>query len=164
MDILTIVHITSYAVAFLLLVTLPVRFILFSKKAGECLVVLDRSKTKLYILVITLALAMLGVLYFRDFSLFVAIVLHATALLAVEMGAREVLYRAKAGLYKEVLLVDGKKISSHEVVTFPTLEYEKEVNNTLDIVTEKRGTITVFFSTIQERNDIVQMISVWQKK
>ncbi len=163
MDILTIVHITSYAIAVLLLVSLPVRMALFSKGLGSVLLPLTKTKTNLYILTISLAIVMLTVLHFRDFSIFVASVLHGTALLALEMGVREFLHRIKTGLYEKALVVDGQKILKDEIVALPTLEYETEVDNTLSIVTEKRGTKIVFFATKKERESVVQIIKDWQK-
>ncbi len=164
MDILTIVHFTSYALALLLLLSLPVRSAMFSKKTGSCLLPLHKPKKKLYIIVITLAIVMLVVLYFREFSLFVAIVLHGTALLAVEMGVREYLNRSKSGIYENALVVDGRVVKKAEIVVLPTLEYETDFNNTLDIVTENRGTITVYFHNAKEREDAVVVLKLWQKK
>ncbi len=164
MDILTIVHIISYALAALLLLSLPLRLALFSKQTGKMLMPLAKNKISLFIIVIGFAVLMLVILYFREFSLFVAIVLHATAVLAIEMCVRELLYRLKAGVYENLLSVDGKLIKKHEVVLFPTLEYETEINNTLEVVTEKRGPITLFFSSTKERTSALEIIKDWQNK
>ncbi len=164
MDILTIVKLSSYVITLLIILSFPVRFSLLSKMMGKRIIVLSSTKANMYIAVIALALIMLIVLYFRDFSLVVAVVLHGTALLAIEMGVREFLHRIKSGIYENALVADGRIIRKDEIVTLPTLEYEKEAGNTLEIVTENRGTISVFFSSVQERNNVVQIIKAWQKK
>ncbi len=164
MDILTIVRLSSYAIALLIFISFPIRFSLFSKIVGTRLTVLASTKANLYIVVIALSIIMLIVLYFRDFSLVVSVVLHGTALLAIEMGVREFLNRIKSGVYEYALVCDGRIIRKDEIFTLPTLEYEKEADNTLDIVTEKRGTIKVFFSSVQERMDALTIIKEWQKK
>ncbi len=164
MDILTIVQYASYGIALLVLISLPIRLALFSKKTGSCLLQLRKTKMKLFIIVIALAIAMLVVLHFRAFSVFVAGVLHATALLAIEMGVREYINRAKSGVYEKALVADGKFIKKNEVVLLPTLEYETESSNILDIVTEKRGTISIFFETVNERNDATSIVKTWQQK
>ncbi len=164
MDFLTIVRFTSYALAFVILLLLPIRYTLFSKKTGKCLLALKKVKATMYIIVISFSLLMLVVLYFRDFSSAVALVLHSTALLALEMGSRELLYRAKAGVYEFMLVVDGRVVKKDEVVLLPTLEYETETDETLTIVTESRGSIVVFFESKKERDDATQIVKHWQKK
>ncbi len=164
MDILTIVHIASYVIVALLLLSLPIRLALFSKKVGKMILPLIKTKIILFYIVIFFSIAMLIILYFRDFSLFIAIILHATAVLAVEMSVRELIHRIKSGVYENALSVDGKLIYKHEIILFPTLEYETESTNTLNTVTEKKGTITLFFTSIQERVDALAVIESWQKK
>ncbi len=164
MDILTIVHYTSYVIGLILLVSIPVRFTLFSRKTGACLLELKKASSQVYISVIVLAIVMLVVLYFREFSLFVSVVLHGTALLALEIASREFLHRSKSGVYENMLVADGKIIKKQSVVMLPTLEYETQVDHSLTIATEHKGNVIVFFESVAERESVIEIVKKWQKK
>lgn len=161
MEIITIVQWVSYVIAGILLLTLPLRMHLFTKKTGQCLLLLTRRDNPLYVLIMVLAVIMLFVLKYREFSMIVAIVLHLTALLGIEMSCREMLHRRMAGVYEESLIVDGRFVKRESIILFPTLEYEQGPARTLEILTQKNGTITVHFENETERSDAVAILREW---
>lgn len=163
MNILTIVQWTSYAIASFLLFMLPVRIWRLTKKIGECLLPFTRRKNPLYIAIIVLAVIMLVVVRFQEFSLVVAIVLHGTALLGLEISLREIIYRKMAGVYENFLIVDGRLLIRKHILAFPTLEYEQTPSQSLEILTKKNGTITVHFDSELERSKAVSVLSEWIK-
>jgi len=163
MDILIIVRWSSYAIAGILLLTLPLRMRFLSKKIGHCLLPLTRRDNLLYVLIMVFAVIMLFVLKYREFSTFPAIVLHGTALLGLEMSSREILCRRKAGVYEKFLIVDGRLVKLENILLFPTLEYETSTARTLEIATQKSGVITVHFENEAERNNAVAILREWIK-
>ena len=161
MDFLTIVQLVSYAIALIILIALPIRKGMFAKKNGECLLVLKRVTGFIYPLIIVLSIVMLAVLYFREYALYMVIILHITALLALEMSTRELLYRSKSGIYTDFIIVEGRKILKTDFYALPTLAYETDVNNTLEVVTENKGTILLVFADTEERQRAVEILKMW---
>ncbi len=164
MNILTIVHIVSYVIALGILIALPIRMATFAKKNGECILLLKRTTGYMYPLIICLSIVMLGVLYFREYALYMVIILHSIPLLALEMCTRELLYRSKAGIYNSFIIVEGRKLLKDDFYALPTLEYETDINNTLEVVTEKKGTILLVFASLEERIAAVEILKTWVRK
>ena len=164
MNILTIVHIVSYVIALIILIALPIRIGTFSKKNGECLLVLKRTTGFMYPLIIGLSFVMLVGLYFREYALYMVIILHIVPLLALEMSSKELVYRNKAGIYADFIIVGGRKLFKNEFYALPTLEYETDINNTLEVVTEKKGTVLLVFANTEERIAAVKILKDWRRK
>ncbi len=164
MDLLTIVQLTSYATALVILISFPIKKKNFNKKNGECQLELKRTTGWIYPTVIILSIVMLVLLYFREFALYMVIVLHATDLLALEMSTRELVYRSNAGIYSDFIIVEGRKLEKEEIYSLPTLQYEEEYNNTLEVVTEKKGTMLLIFADNEERSAAVEILRTWVKK
>ncbi|WP_428770087.1 hypothetical protein V1L52_12305 [Treponema sp. HNW] len=158
-----LIRIISYIFALLLAAAYPLRLRLLKKQAGTCLLPLTRRPHALSFFAAGLAFVMLAVLYFRNFTLSITLILHATALLAIELAVRDRLYRRTAGLYDSLLIVDARKIRIKDIISF-TLQTsraefedsaetdEKTENRVLKLVTEKSGEIFVGFENREERD------------
>ena len=118
----------------------------------------------MYPLIIGLSFVMLVGLYFREYALYMVIILHIVPLLALEMSSKELVYRNKAGIYADFIIVGGRKLFKNEFYALPTLEYETDINNTLEVVTEKKGTVLLVFANTEERIAAVKILKDWRRK
>ncbi len=114
-------------------------------------------------MVLVLVLAPLLILFqwFRDFGLMINAVLCTVAVLAAELVIRERVLGAMAGVYQQGLVVDGRLLLFSDIHALPTLGYEDDeeqdefYRRTLEVVTEKTGTIRVGFASVREREAAV---------
>lgn len=168
-------------VAILLIVAL---FPLYEKKLkkslGACKSEFVRKKSKLFVPVIVFAVLLVAIQFFREFQIYITIVLDCVGILASFIATKDFVLQKNAGLYDENLVVDGKIIKKSDIVALPTLEYEStdEFKNekekdefasdayetamkSLKIVTESSGTVFVGFENAEERAKAVEIIRNW---
>lgn len=163
------IRIISYVFALLLAVSYPLRVKLLKKQAGDCLFPLTRRPHILSFCAAILALFMLALLYFREFTFSVTLILHATAVLAVELAVRDRLYRQTAGVYEHLVIADARKIRIEDIISFmlpaSRSEFEdtggtneKVENRVLKLVTEQSGEIFVGFENREERDKTAELL------
>ena len=163
------IRIISYVFALLLALSYPLRIKLLKRQAGNCLFPLTRHPHVLSFCATILALFMLLLLYLREFTFSVTLILHATAVLAVELAVRDRLYRQTAGVYEHLVIADARKIRIKDIISF-TLpasrsEFEdtggtneKVENRVLKLVTEQSGEIFVGFENREERDKTAELL------
>lgn len=158
---------TLMAYAFLL-ITWPNRKKKLVASLGEQAVALTGTHNRFMVPVLVLAPALVLLQWFRDFGLMINAVLCAVAVLAAELVIRERVLGAMAGVYQKGLVVDGRMLLFTEIHALPTLSYEDEMEDkdefyqrTLEIVTEKSGTLRVGFASVKEREwAVVAMVKL----
>lgn len=164
-----LIRIISYVFAVFLALSYPLRAKLLKKRAGSRLLPLTRHSHALPFCAAGLAFVMLTVLCFRDFTLSVTLVLHATALLAIELAVRDRLYRRTAGVYEYLIIADARKIRIKDIISFALPASRSELEDTdgtdekiknrvLKLVTEKSGEIFVGFENREERDKTVELL------
>jgi hypothetical protein len=161
MNIVTILRYLSYGAVIALLISLPIRIKKFSNNAGTCQLVLTRKKSPFFVFIAIFAPVMLLVLSLRSFPLYLTAVLDATPILALEIAIREMINRKSAGVYEQMLIVDGRLIKRRDILALPTLEWEENPNKSLKLVTKTSGEIIVNFENLEERNAAVQILKNW---
>lgn len=161
MNIVTILRYLSYGAVIALLISLPVRIKNFRNNVGNCQLLLTRKNSPLFVFIAIFAPVMLVVLSFRSFPLYLTAVLDATPILALEIAIREMINRKSAGVYEEMLVVDGRRINKGDILALPTLEWEESPSKSLKLVTKTAGEVLVNFENLEERTATVQIIKDW---
>lgn len=149
----------------ILLATWPNRKKKLAANLGEQVLPLTGRHNRFMVLVLVIAPALILFQLFRDFGLMINAVLCGVALLAAELVIRERVLGTMAGVYQHGLVVDGRQFLFTDIHALPTLSYEDELaeqddfyRRTLEIVTEKSGSVRVGFASVQERQAAVQAI------
>ncbi|MCR5698857.1 MAG: hypothetical protein K6G52_04340 [Treponemataceae bacterium] len=147
---------------------------------GNCIVQFVRKTNKLIIPVVIFALAMVVIQFFREFQLYICLILDAVAVLGTELALRDFIFQKKAGIYENAMIADGRIIKKNDIIALPTLEYEeseeykKEKENdefaadayetamkSLKIVSDSHGEFYVGFADAQERAKAVEILKGW---
>ena len=164
-------------IAFLCLTIKP-RMKKLAQSFGECLLLLARKKNFLSIFVIIAAIGMVTLQFFREFQFYMMIIIDAVAVLGTEICIKDFIVFKNAGVYEKALVTDGRIIYRDDIIAFPTLEYENSeeylkeksedeysldaletAQRTLKIVTNSSGEIYTYFSSKEERNKVVELLT-----
>lgn len=167
-----ILGIISLVVVFLLCISYPIRSKYLTKKLGKCLIPLTKQTNFSFFFFPVLCFCPLLIIvqYFRQFSLYIHIILDITAIIGVFIVMNERLYVMHNGLYKDYLVIDARLIKISDIMALPTLEYENDeeyiiskqqaqyekdalelAERSLKIVSKKSGEIYVGFANKEER-------------
>lgn len=167
------------SLAILILVILfPFRKKAFQKKLGKKLFAIKNRTHKIFIIgIILLSPFLIFIQFFREFQLYIHVVLSLTSVLAIEIALRDMLISKNNGVFENALLVDSRCIWKKDFCALPTLSYEnfdemdteeslnidaKEVAmKTLKIVTHSSGEIFISFYDKDERAEVVSIIQNW---
>lgn len=76
------------------------------------------------------AAAIIIVMTFRDFGLFVNAIICLCGILAANMAATELSMSGMAGIYDNFIINNNQKIKIAEITSLPTLEYENDEETT----------------------------------
>ena len=179
MNYITIIinSISLLLIAFLCLTIKP-RVKKLAQSFGECLLPLPRKKNFLSIFVIIAAIGMVTLQFFREFQFYMMIIIDAVAVLGTEICIKDFIVFKNAGVYEKALVTDGRVIYRDDIIAFPTLEYENSeeylkekitdeysldaletAQRTLKIVTNSNGEIYTYFSSKEERNKVVEILT-----
>ena len=138
------------------------------EKLGNCLLPLTQKRSKTLFLILILTCLMFALHCVRRFSLFITLILTATAVLAVELSFRDHILQKLNGVYENGLITGGRFLQKDEIVSFPTLAYENDSDNAssvppqmLKTVTKNNGVIFLEFANSEERNNAVQILKNW---
>ena len=147
---------------------------------GECKVPFVCKKSVLLILVVIFGTAIVALQFFREFQVYINVVLDAVAVMASFLASKDFVLQKNAGLYENALISDGRVIKKSDVIALPTLEYEesedfkKEKENdefsadayetamkSLKVVSNSHGEFYVGFSSKEERAKAVEIMRTW---
>lgn len=139
-------------------------------KTGKLQLVLTTKKRKTFWLVVVLALVLINLLFFRKFALWVSLVLGASGVLAVDLAIRDWILQSRSGVYENAVITRGRILMKDDIVSFPTLEYEKTTEEgtvvppeMLKTVTNSIGVTYLEFVDEEERNKAVEIMKNWVK-
>ncbi|OJF77369.1 MAG: hypothetical protein BKP49_02580 [Treponema sp. CETP13] len=170
MNITFIIRVISYAIGVLLLASFPVRTKRLKLEAGECLLPLKRSTSKMYIVAILLCFAVIFILRFRDFQLYITVIMDLACVLGINLAVRETVNRSASGVYENALVTEGDLFYRKNIIAIPEITNEKDdddstsessYENTLKIVTQKAGETWIAFDTAEEKRAALLILKDW---
>jgi len=166
--IISVIAIVSYIVGIVIVASIPQRTKRLNTKIGSCLLPLERSSSKLYIIAIICCFIVIALLRFRSFSIFVTVILDITCLLGLNLSVKEILYRRAGGVYENALITQGDLFYRENIIAIPVLNYDKTTEteeyaykNTLKIVTDKGGETWIGFANAQEKEATLKIVKAW---
>jgi hypothetical protein len=142
----------SYAVVAVLILTVKKRTETVLGKAGSCRLLTPQSSRIPVHLIFILCFILISVLIIRDMGTMMNAVICAVAILGAEIGCRTKIYTNVAGIYEKGIIAEGRFIGYDEIKAIPSLLWEdrSETSNSMEIVTEQRGSVVVVFSSAEE--------------
>lgn len=170
MNITLIARIVSYVVGVVLVASFPLRTKQLKQEAGKCLLPLKRSSSKLYIVAILLCFAVIFILRFRDFQLYITVIMDLACVLGINLAVRETVNRRASGVYENVLVTEGDLFYRQNIMAIPEITNDKDdddstsessYENTLKIVTQKAGDTWIAFATAEEKQAALKILKDW---
>lgn len=170
MNITLIVRLICYAVGLALIASFPIKTKQLKTQAGKCVLPLQRTSSKLYIVAIVLCFAVIFIMRFRSFQLYITVLIDVACVLGINLAVRETIYRRASGVYENALITDGELLPREEILSVPVLDYEQDENgessenayeNTLKIVTEKSGVKWIAFASAEEKQAVLTILKTW---
>ncbi|MGP1587232.1 MAG: hypothetical protein ACTTHG_02685 [Treponemataceae bacterium] len=126
------------------------------KKLGGIQIKLKTHKKKLFIAVIVAAFAAVIMEFFRNFELYIMLILDFSAFLAVEMAIKDYVLQQNAGVYNNGLIVDGKIIKKIQII-----ELSDDSTTKLKIRTDNNEVFFPVFENESEKENAVEIIQKW---
>ena len=147
-----------------ILISIPARTNKLRKNAGVLKFPLKAPTPVKSVLILVFSAALILLVPFRDMGFLINIVFILTALIAAEMGAREIANIRIAGVYKDAIVSGTQTIYFNKIAALPTLAYEKDPDSTgnyktsLTVVLENGSETTLLFADEEERDNAVKTI------
>jgi hypothetical protein len=170
MNITLIIRIICYAIGILIVVSFPQRIKQLKKSTGLCLLPLKRTQSKLFIIAIVLCFAVIAILRFRSFQLYITVIIDIACVLGINLSVRESVNRRASGVYERALITDGELFYRENIIAIPELNYDKDeetseyaYKNTLKIVTTKGGETWIAFADAEEKEAVLNIVKSWFK-
>lgn len=157
----TLLIFASFIIYLIILVTIPIRRRYILSKLGKIRVRVLKKNTKMQVLCVLIAGIVILLLLFRDFGIFVNLIICLTAILAAAMSSEDASLSSFAGLYEKGIIGEGHFLLVSEM--FSILEPDSFVSQetasrTLRIQTVKKGIVTFTFALQEEKKAVFESL------
>ena len=125
----------------------------------------------MYIVAIVLCFAVIFILRFRHFQLYITVILDIACILGINLAIRETINRRASGVYSNALITEGDLFYRQNVIAIPEITNEKDDDddivsensyaNTLKIVTQKAGETWIAFDSAEEKQAALLILKDW---
>lgn len=133
------------------------------KKMGECIYSFSKKKNYNAIAVDIVAIILLTVLFFREFSTLSTVVLAGCCVLAVYIMTKDLGNQRNYGVYEEGMIVPNNVIFYDDIISFPVFqlpaeEQEHYAKNLLVVITDSKGKSEIVFSSEEECQEVIRIL------
>lgn len=161
--------IVTFFIEAVLISTVPFRKKKILSLCGKKLMDVKNSQTTRVFLIYLFCLLLPAVLLIRDFGTATEIIDCAISVLAFEMGTRELSLKGIYGVYENALIAGSTTVEYDDIMAFPVLELPEEEqanydNTSLSIVCNKKGSMNIAFSSLEECKAVTQKVRELSKK
>ena len=160
-----VVVLIATAFYILILTTIPIRVKYIMRRIGKMIFPTTAKKPFLDIFIIIFAALLITLLFFRNVGLLGTIAICLVAILGTAMGSEELALLKKNGVYKNGIIFGGNHIPLDEIYALQVFYNEsedesanKENKRVLKILTNKKGTITLIYSSEEECRNVVDTL------
>lgn len=129
-----------------IVLTFPIRARFIIRKAGDLIVPIKKKTVALPLMIVLFSAFLLVILFFKQLSIFVALITMLVAVLGAAIGTQELALHDKCGLYQNGLVgathyLPVKEIYGIEELGWSKEEREEHSSNVIHIITDKKGMV-----------------------
>lgn len=154
----------SYIILAVIIGMIPSRIKKLKSETGKLLMSLKSELPFRSIAVFVVCAALIGIVPFRNFALYLAVIFDATALLASWMSSKEAANAGMNGVFENMIISDTTAIKYDDILSLPTVAYEKDEDTTqvdfrvIEVLPEHGARIQLIFPDEAVRNQALEII------
>ena len=155
--------IAAYILELALFLTIPSRRKKLQALCGNKVMDIKNHQSTRVFVIYLFCLIIPAILLIRDFGKAIEFVDCGVAVLAFEMGTRELTLKGHYGVFENALVAGGTIVEYSDIMAFPVLELPEEEqanydNTSLSIVCKKKGSMNVAFDSLEECKAVTAMV------
>lgn len=156
--------VAGYCVFAFLIGRIPLEVKKLKKDCGERKMQLKSEVPMRSYAIFAICAVLIGVVPFRNFAPYMAVIFIATALIATYIAAKQVANSSMNGIFENMIITDTTAIKYEQILSLPTLAYEKDEDTSqvdfrlLEVLPKKGAKITLVFPDEQVRNRALEAI------
>lgn len=146
-----------------IMITFPIRSKVIIKKAGDLIIPIKKKSIALPVMIVVFSALLLGILFFKQLSVFVEIITMLVAILGCAIGTQEFALHDKCGLYKNGLVGSShyltiKEIYGIEEIGWTQEERDEHSRNVIHIITDKKGMVPFICEDEEQAQQVMQAL------
>ncbi|WP_147615211.1 hypothetical protein [Treponema pectinovorum] len=158
------ITVVAYCIFAFLILRIPFEIKRLKKECGKIKMELKSDFPIRSYAIFAVCAALIGIIPFRNFALYISVVFICTALIATALASRQVANSKMNGIFENMIISDTTAIKYEQILCLPTLAYEKDEDTSqvdfrlLEILPKKGSKITLVFPNEETRNKALDAI------